>query len=60
MKTTENRFFAVFSGIEMALVHSCGPKAVFNPFSIGNYSGNALNTFRIRPKTARNVRNIGK
>jgi hypothetical protein len=34
-------FFAVFSGIEIALVHPCVPKAVFNPFGIGNSNGNA-------------------
>jgi hypothetical protein len=34
----EKWFFALFSGIETALVHPCGAKAVFNPNGIESFS----------------------
>jgi hypothetical protein len=43
------RLFAVFSGIEMALVHPCVLKAVFNPNGIASFSPGLARSMRAYP-----------
>jgi hypothetical protein len=47
-KPEKKRFFAVF-GIEMPLVHPCGPKAVFNPKGIASFSPRLARSLRAYP-----------